>query len=124
MENSSLKGRILKDIKDLISRSCTNPKTTPEFEKLHIALLKKHYNAADVAIDYHRKRVSMHIVMDDAVYDPKTVNQYLPTLYANLRFRNLKEFLRSCVEKDTQSLGFYAGLLRSITQREVELNVV
>lgn len=124
MENSSLRGRILIEIENLISHSCANPKKTDKFEKLHIALLKKYYNATDVSIDYHRKRVKMDIVMDDTCYDPKKVNLYLPMLHANLFFKNLKEFLRSCIEKDSKSLGFYAGLLRTFTNKEVALTVV
>lgn len=124
MENSSLKGMILTEVENLISRSCANQKVTDKFEKLHIALLKKYYNAADVSIDYHRKRVKMDIIMDDTSYDPKKVNLYLPTLHANLLFKNLKDFLRSCVDKDSKSLGFYAGLLRTFTNKEVILTPV
>ncbi|WP_282159870.1 hypothetical protein [Ulvibacterium marinum] len=124
MENSSLKGMILTEVENLISRSCANQKVTDKFEKLHIALLKKYYNAADVSIDYHRKRVKMDIIMDDTSYDPKKVNLYLPTLHANLLFKNLKDFLRSCVDKDSKSLGFYAGLLRTFANKEVMLTPV
>ncbi|RKN82435.1 hypothetical protein [Ulvibacterium marinum] len=124
MENSSLKGMILTEVENLISRSCANQKVTDKFEKLHIALLKKYYNAADVSIDYHRKRVKMDIIMDDTSYDPKKINLYLPTLHANLLFKNLKDFLRSCVDKDSKSLGFYAGLLRTFTNKEVILTPV
>lgn len=124
MENSSLKGMILTEVENLISRSCANQKVTDKFEKLHIALLKKYYNAADVSIDYHRKRVKMDIIMDDTSYDPKKVNLYLPTLHANLLFKNLKDFLRSCVDKDSKNLGFYAGLLRTFTNKEVILTPV
>ncbi|WP_425235501.1 hypothetical protein [Ulvibacterium sp.] len=124
MENSSLKRMILTEVENLISRSCANQKTTDKFEKLHIALLKKYYNAADVSIDYHRKRVKMDIIMDDTSYDPKKVNLSLPTLHANLLFKNLKDFLSSCVDKDSKSLGFYAGLLRTFTNKEVMLTPV
>ncbi|WP_422082364.1 hypothetical protein [Ulvibacterium sp.] len=124
MENSSLKGKILTEIENLITHSCADQKVTDKFEKLHIALLKKYYNAADVSIDYHRKRVKMDIVMDDTYYDPKKVNLYLPMLHANLFFKNLKAFLKSCIEGDSKSLGFYAGLLRSFTNKEVTLTVV
>lgn len=124
MENSTLKMKITSEIENLISKSCTNQKATDKFEKLHVALLKKYYNAADVSIDYHRKRVEMDIVMDDSIYDPKTINTYLPTLHANLIFKNLKNFLKSCIDYDTKSLGFYAGLLRTFSQKDVTLTVV
>ena len=124
MENSSLKGRILMEMENLISQSCNGQHPVEEFKELHIALLKKHYNAARVSIDYHRRRVKMDIVTDDSCYDPKKMNLYIPTLYVNLFFRNLKDFLKSCIQKDSKSLGFYAGLIRSFTNREVLLTAV
>lgn len=113
MEKFNLKRRILLDIEGLISESCPEPKVSLKFEGLHVALVKKHYNAADVSIDYRRKRVQMDIVMDDQAYDPKTVNTDLPTLRANLWFRNLADFLKSCLDKDNRSLALYASLLKS-----------
>jgi len=113
MENFNLKRRILLEIEGLISESCPEPKVPLKFEKLHVALLKKHYNAAEVSIDYHRRRVQMDIVMDDKAYNPKEVNTDLPTLRANLWFRNLCDFLKSCLDQDNRSLAFYASLLKS-----------
>ena len=95
-----------------------------KFQNLHIAILKKYYNAADVTIDYHRKRVIMDIVMDDSCYDPKKVNSSLPILRANLLFKNLKEFLSSSLDKDNVSIAFYARLLRAYENRNVTLTVV
>ncbi|MCP4977277.1 MAG: hypothetical protein GY931_14045 [Maribacter sp.] len=123
MENSTLKKKIAMEIENLISRSCDNQQTTDNFETLHVALLKKYYNAADVSIDYHRKRIEMDIVLDDDQYDPQKVNTYIPTLHANLLFKNLKDFLKSCIEMDTKNLGFYAGLLRTFTKKEVPLTI-
>lgn len=113
MENFNLKRRILLEIENLISESCPETKVPLKFENLHVALLKKYYNAANVSIDYHRRRVQMDIVMDDQQYDPKAVNTDLPTLSANLWFRNLCDFLKSCLDRDTRSLAFYASLLKS-----------
>jgi hypothetical protein len=123
MENSTLPIRIRTEIENLISKSCANQQATDKFESLHVALLKKYYNAADVTIDYHRRRVEMDIVMDDTQYDPQKVNTYIPTLHANLLFKNLKDFLKSCIEMDAKSLGFYAGLLRTFTKKDVTLTV-
>ena len=113
MENFNLKRRIFHEIEGLISESCPETKVPLKFENLHVALLKKHYNAANVSIDYHRRRVQMDIVMDDRQYDPKAVNTDLSTLRANLWFRNLSDFLTSCLDRDTRSLAFYASLLKS-----------
>jgi len=112
MENSSLHGRVLREIETLIAQNSPTQKVPQNLEKLHVALLKKHYNATDVSIDYHRRRVEMDIVMDDTVYDPKKVNLCIPTLHANLLFRNLYDFLKSCIDRDAKSIAFYAMLLR------------
>jgi len=112
------------EIESLISRSCAKGKMTKRFQNLHEVIVKKHYNAAEVSIDYHRKRIEMDIVMDDTFYDPKTVNMNLPTLHANLLFKNLRDFLKSCLEKDKKSLAFYAGLLRSYTKKDITLTMV
>jgi hypothetical protein len=124
MENSTLRIRIKTEIENLISKSCANQQSTKKYETLHVALLKKYYNAADVSIDYHRKRVAMDIVIDDKYYHPTKVNTRIPTLHANLLFKNLKDFLRSCIEMDTKSLGFYAGLIRTFAKKDVKLTVV
>lgn len=124
MEKSSLRGRILTEIESLISRSCAKGKMTTKFQNFHELIVKKHYNAADVSIDYHRKRIEMDIVLDDKLYDPRTVNMNVPTLHANLLFKNLKDFLKSCLETDKNSLAFYAGLLRSFTKKDVTLTAV
>lgn len=112
MENFNLQERILSDIERLISRSCPKQKVPQKYKNLHVAILKKHYNAADVSIDYHRRRVEMNIVLDDRVYDPKTINLVVPILHANLLFKNLSDFLKTCIDKDNKSLAFYANILR------------
>ncbi|MEO1011345.1 MAG: hypothetical protein AAFX53_08575 [Bacteroidota bacterium] len=122
MENSNLKRRILKEMEKLISQSCLEKNKVGNFEKLHVALLKNHYNAADVSIDYHRRRIKMNIVMDDSCYDPKRINLNIPTLHANIFFRNLKEFLKSCLDRDIKNIGFYASLIQAFAKNEVTLN--
>lgn len=112
------------DVENLISRSCTNPTNNFKFENLHVILLKKYYNATDVFIDYHRHRIRMNIVIDDKQYDPTTVNINLPVIPTNLSFINLKEFLKSCISKDSKNLGFYASILQSFTQQKVKLSAI
>lgn len=118
MKNSNLNERIIKEMESLISRSCTEQRKSNKFNQLHIALLKKYYNAADVSIDYHRHRVKMDVLMDDSHYSPGKVNINLPVLHINLLFGNLKMFLRSCIEKDAKSLGFYAQLIKAFGKKE------
>ena len=121
MENSALSGRILMEIDHVIAREVPKQKVPQNLKNLHIALLKKHYNAAHVSIDYHRRRVEMDIVLDDDDYDPKKVNLYVPTLHTNLWFRNLRDFLVSCIDTDPKSIAFYATLLRAFKKNEKSL---
>jgi hypothetical protein len=87
-------------------------------------ILKKHYNAAEVSIDYHRQRVKMEIVLDDGAYDPKTVNLDLPTIPANFFFKNLCDFLKSCLDDDQKSLAFYNSVLKSFEKKDPSLMAV
>ena len=121
MEYSNLKGRILLEMENLITQSCPKQKVTIDYESLHIAILQNHYNATEVSIDYHRRRVEMDILMDDQNYDPKTVNLYMPTIHANFWFRNLHDFLKSCIDYDSRSLAFYASLLRSYSNKDMPI---
>ena len=123
MKKDNLKERVLVELEKVISLSCKNPLGSKEYEQLHIALLKKYYNATNVTIDYHRHRIKMEVVQDDSLYDPKTVNTYLPTIYTNLLFKSLRKFLSSCIEKDNKSIGFYTQLLTSFrkTNKRLEL---
>lgn len=124
MEKSNLRGRILKELHGLISQSCSNEAASGTFRKLHELIVKKYYNATDVVIDYHRKRVQIDVVLDEAAYDPTKVNTHIPTFRANLLFKNIGEFLSSCIETDRNSLAFYAWLLRTFSKKDIELSVV
>ncbi|MBQ4913701.1 hypothetical protein J8L85_04585 [Maribacter sp. MMG018] len=118
MKKSNLRKRILMEFESLISQSCNNPRKTKKYRQLHVALLKKYYNAANVSIDYHRHRIKMDIIMDDTTYKAGKININLPVLHTDLIFNNLKTFLRSCIEKDDKSLGFYAQLLNTVTNQK------
>lgn len=124
MEKSRLKARILSELNKLISLSCKSTNSLKKYEELHVALLKKYYNAAAVNIDYHRHRVKMDIVTDDSLYDPKKANTYLPILYTNLLFDNLKSFLSSCIDMDEKSIGFYSQLLSNYTGKKLSHSLV
>ncbi|WP_276389275.1 hypothetical protein [Eudoraea chungangensis] len=113
MEKAKLRGRILKDLENLISRTCAKGKMTKRVQQIHSSIIKNHYNATDVYIDYHRKRVVMEILLDDSNYDPKTINLSMPTFNANFIFTSLCDFLKSCMDEDHKSLAYYSGLLSS-----------
>ncbi len=113
MEKAKLKGRILNDLENLISRTCAKGKMTKRVQQIHSSIIKNHYNATEVYIDYHRKRVVMEILLDDSNYDPKTINLSMPTFNANFIFESLCNFLKSCLDKDNKSLAYYSHLLSS-----------
>lgn len=113
MKKVKIRERVLVELEKLISLSCKNLNSSKKYEQLHIALLKKYYNATNVTIDYHRHRIKMEVIQDDSSYDPKTINTNIPTFYTNLLFNNLHKFLTSCIEKDNKSIGFYSKLLSS-----------
>ncbi|PIB37840.1 hypothetical protein [Maribacter sp. 4G9] len=118
MKNSKLNEGIIMELERLIAQSCGDEQKSRKFTQLHVALLKKYYNAADVSIDYHRHRIKMDVLMDDTSYSPGKLNINLPILHINLLFDNLKSFLRNCIDKDSKSLGFYAQLLKNFKQKE------
>lgn len=118
METLNVKSRILMEMEKLIARSSAKGKMTKKIQSFHEAIIKKHYNASDVVIDYHRHRVKMNIVMDENGYDPKTVNMNLVILPMNLFFKNLREFLKSCLEGDPKSIAFYAKLITDLSSKK------
>ena len=124
MEKSNLKQKILTELDGLIAISCKNPEKSKEYNQLHVALLKKYYNATNVSIDYHRHRIQMEVILDDADYDPNKVNTFIPTIPTNLLFNSLLKFLKSCVEKDRKSLGFYAQLLKNFGKPKNRMELV
>ncbi|WP_339655906.1 hypothetical protein [uncultured Maribacter sp.] len=107
MKKAKLWERVIVELEKLIYLSCKNPNGSIKYEQLHVALLKKYYNAIHVTIDYHRHRIKMEVIQDDSLYDHKTIIAYLTSIYTNLLFNNLCEFLNSCIEKDNKSIGFY-----------------
>ena len=60
-------------------------------------------------------RVKMNIVIDEELFDPKTVNMNMSILPMNLFFKNLKVFLKSWLERDAKSIAFYAKLITDLS---------
>lgn len=121
METSRLTTRILTETEKLIAESCDTNVLDEKSVALHKLIIKKHYNAADVAIDYERQRIKMDVIISEEDYDPKTVNLALATVPVNMFFKNLCDFLKSCLEKDVKSLAFYARVLMQYANKNVAL---
>lgn len=125
MENSRLGTKILMEIEKLIDESLdANGAPLKNFEEFHIALLKNHYKAACGTIDYHRHRAKMDIIINEQDYQPQKVNMILATVPMNVFFKDLNEFLKSCLDSDVKNLAFYARLIRFYTNRDVALLAV
>ncbi len=107
------------EMEKMITDNNPKGKMTKKVMEFHKAIIKKYYNAVDVKIDYHRHRVTMDIIIDDSMYDPKTVNKKLLVLPTNMYFISLTAFLKSCVESDCKSLAFYAKLLKDFTEKDL-----
>lgn len=106
------------EMERLIARGSAKGKMTKKIQSFHEAIIKKHYNASDVKIDYHRHRVKMNLIMDESGYDPKTANVNLAILPMNLFFKNLRDFLKSCLEEDAKSIAFYAKLIKDLSNKK------
>ncbi|MEM1336998.1 MAG: hypothetical protein AAF717_05165 [Bacteroidota bacterium] len=124
MENSGLRTRILKEMEKVIATSSAGRKITKKVEAFHEAIIKKHYNASDIAIDYHRHRIKMNIIVNEEGYNPNAVNLNLEVIPTNLFFKNLNDFLSSCLESDNKSVAFYARLLQDLTNKKTTQFVV
>ncbi len=111
-------------MENLITKSSTRENITSRFQDLHKSILRKHYNAADVEIDYHRQRIKMDVVLNDQEYNPNTINLVVCTIPVNLYYKDLASFLRSCLLKDVKSLAFYASLLRKHTDKDISMLVL
>ncbi len=116
MKKLELRMKLVTQIYNLISSTCSQ-RINNDARALHIAIIKKHYNAIDVTIDYYRKRIVMDIVMDDIDYSPDTINTHIPTFKANFYYLDLQNFLKSCIAKDDKSIAFYACLLQEAKQK-------
>ncbi|SNY95331.1 hypothetical protein [Flagellimonas pacifica] len=121
MGDSRLTTRILMEMENLITKSSKRQNITSRFKDLHKSILRKHYNAADVEIDYGKQRIKMDVVLDDHEYDPKIINMVVSTMPLSLYYKDLDTFLKSCLVKDVKSLAFYALLLKQHTNEDVSM---
>ncbi|NKI30885.1 hypothetical protein [Croceivirga thetidis] len=125
MENSRLGTKILTEIEKLIDNSLdASGAPLDNFEEFHKALLKNHYKAACATIDYHRHRVKMDIIINEEDYQPQKINMILATVPMNIFFKDLADFLKSCLDSDVKNLAFYARLIRFYTNRDIALLAV
>ncbi len=108
------KNDVVKDLKLLIDISCVEGEDITMFELFHKVLIRISYKAADISIDYERKRVYMNVIAEDKYYDLETLNHpFAPMMSVNLVYEDLNTFLKSCIIEDVDSLNYYYPTLIS-----------
>ncbi|MFS4493763.1 hypothetical protein [Maribacter sp. 2308TA10-17] len=108
------KNDVVKDLKLLIDISCVEGEDVTMFELFHKMLIRISYKAADISIDYKRKRVYMNVIAEDKYYDLETLNHpFAPTMSVNLVYKDLNTFLKTCVIEDVEGLNYYYPTLIS-----------
>lgn len=120
MEKSELRDTIMLELKKRITESCVPEYMNKVYREFHQLLIRNYYKAVDAKIDYHRKRVHMNLLLDDKDYKPGKANTYLPLMPSNFYYKDLKEFLLSCLSDDHRSLAFYRGLLKPFCKNKPE----
>ncbi|MEM6542022.1 MAG: hypothetical protein AAF634_12725, partial [Bacteroidota bacterium] len=68
--------------------------------------------------------IKMNIIVNEEGYNPNAVNLNLEVIPTNLFFKNLNDFLSSCLESDNKSVAFYARLLQDLTNKKTTQFVV
>lgn len=91
---------IVQEIEKLIAQSCGESIKTGRYETMHRAIIKKHFNAVDVAVLYEEQKIEMKIKMNEKDF-----------VSIGFKCPNLESFLTSCIEKDNESLRFYESML-------------
>ncbi|TMM57966.1 hypothetical protein FEE95_00630 [Maribacter algarum] len=108
------KNDVVKDLKLLIDISCVEGEDLTMFELFHKMLIRISYKAADISIDYDRKRVYMNVIAEDKYYDLETLNHpFAPMMSVNLVYKDLGTFLKTCIIEDLDSLNYYYPTLIS-----------
>jgi hypothetical protein len=101
---------IKEEMRKLIKKSCANPSSKSEYYKFHKALLKFYFNTIDVTIDY-----DAHVI---SLWNSKPKNMDSIRLFdineavsEKVRYTNLEETLKGCVENGDTASRFYKTML-------------
>ncbi len=92
---------ILKEVHNLITYSCRNKSSRiGGFDTMHLAIIKKYYKASDVQIKRSDSEISLKIEVRKGEY-----------VHVDFKCPDMESFLKSCIEKDGNSLAFYQHML-------------
>lgn len=117
MKNNFNTEVVLQQIRYLLKTSCREPAAKRDrYESLHIAILKKHFKAADVRIDPALKLIHLSMGVDDApgFLGMKTY------VDVEMQYTDMYAFLESCLDTEDQNIVFYRNILRFYNQRTPE----
>ena len=97
-------GEQISTIKNSLAGEVSSVKKTSD--KLYCYILKKHFKAENVVIDYNRKiaflqySYSNHQVTDDKILVANT-------RIAEVHYNNLRDLLLTCIQKNRRNISFY-----------------
>ncbi len=106
------KNIILADLKLFIDVSCEDCERQHLFNDFHNMLIRMHFKATKVLIDYKAKIVYMDILAEHEFYDAEVNNEFAATMSTQLEFEEFRTFLNSCIIKDAEILIQYYPFLR------------
>ncbi|SFU29445.1 hypothetical protein SAMN05216480_101479 [Pustulibacterium marinum] len=116
MKNNLNTEVVLQEIRFLLRTSCQEESLQQKhFESLHCAILKKHFKAGDVKIDHRNKVIHLSMNVDSSA------NFFGQKSYVDveMKFKNIYDFLESCLETSDQNIVFYRNILKFYNQRAV-----
>jgi len=99
---------ILQEMRHLLEYSCNDVALENHYyDSLHSAILKKHFKADDVRIDYQHRVVHLNMCVEDDLgfFGRKSY------VDVEMNFTSIYEFLKNCLEETDQNLTFYRNIL-------------
>ncbi len=117
MKNNLNTEVVLQQIRYLLKTSCRETASKRDrYESLHLAILKKHFKAADVRIDHVRQIIHLSMTVEDT-QEFLGMKSYVDV---EMKYTNMYSFLESCLDKDDQNIVFYRNILRFYNQRALK----
>lgn len=108
MKNNLSNEVILQEMRHLLRFSCNDVSINEHhYESLHIAILKRHFNAEDVKIDHVHKTIHLHICLDGGTdfFGRKSL------VDVEMKYSDINEFLQDCLEESERNIIFYKNIL-------------
>ncbi|MFC7356830.1 hypothetical protein ACFQO1_03955 [Jejudonia soesokkakensis] len=101
---------IKEEMRKLIKKSCKNESTQSEYYKFQKALLKFYFNTIDVTIDYESRVISLWNSKPRSM-DAIRLFDINEAVSEKVRYTNLEETLKGCLEDGDNASRFYKTML-------------